>query len=86
MSVVNMSPLTSCAKWHPGEASDIRLCHGVGPKGKPFMRRHCAVCRGLYARRRYQRDTRPIALEPYGPAMGVMRLNWAPPEMQQATP
>jgi hypothetical protein len=73
--------LASCAHWHPGIPSQIRILHGVGSKGKPFLRRHCRVCRGMYAKQRHNTDTRKLPLAPYGVALGVVRLGWAAPEL-----
>jgi hypothetical protein len=78
---VNTDAIASCPRWHPGIPSQIRLTSGVGARGKPFQRRHCTLCRALFAKQRVQRNTRKLALEPYGVAMGVCRLGWAAPEL-----
>lgn len=80
-SVDTPASLPSCNRWHPSQPSDIHLVHGVGARGTPFQRRHCAVCRGLYAQRRHQRDTRALPVRPYGLALGVVRLGWKVPEL-----
>lgn len=70
-------PLAACADWHPGIPSQIRLTHAVGKRGKHFLRRHCTVCRAMFAKKRVQTDTRPAMLAAYG----VVRLTWQAPEM-----
>lgn len=72
-----LAPLDACALWHPGIPSAIHLTHAVGKRGKRFLRRHCTVCRAMYAKKRVQTDTRPVAVQPYG----VVRLCWDAPEM-----
>lgn len=73
--------LSSCARWHPNQPSQIRLTNGVGACGKPFQRRHCTLCRALFAKQRSQRNTRALPVEPYGIALGVMKLGWDAPEL-----
>lgn len=70
--------IPSCARWHPGQPSEI-VVSGRILKGKASQIRRCAVCAKLIAAHNGQRDrTDPHA--PYGPMLGVHQLNWTPPE------
>lgn len=83
---MTLDPIASCANWHPNQPSQIRLTSHTGPLGKPFQRRHCALCRELYAKHRHQGRVTSRVLEPYGIALGVVRLGWAVPERVERAP
>lgn len=80
---MNMESVASCARWHPNQPSQIRLTSGIGSQGTPFQRRHCTLCRALFAKERVQRNTRKLQPQPYGIALGVVRLSWPAPEFPQ---
>lgn len=36
--------LPSCARWHPGEPSELAMSHSIQEDGKPRSQRRCKAC------------------------------------------
>lgn len=72
--------LPSCAKYHPGEPSELAYHHAVRPTGDTYAKRTCRVCHRvrMHSYNRGVRQVRSPLVS--GAPYGVVPLRWVPPE------